>query len=122
MVPIGYRKCGITPLGLTGSLNRAIIPCLDTDDFILEQQTAQKLLIKTFLVHEVALKLNDPKMLKFLARMELILYEIANAEEEQLAETLSSVRFIIDEARLLTEVRELKELIESRGTPASLPG
>ena len=92
------------------------------DDFILERQTAQKLLIKTFLVHEVALKLNDPRMLKFLTRMELILYEIANADEEQLDDTFASVRFIIDEARLLSEVRALKELIESRGTPALMPG
>ncbi len=95
---------------------------VDEDDFFLEKETAQKLLIKTFMVHEVALKLNDPKILRFLTRMELILYELSNAEQDQLAETLSSIKFIIDEAKLLSEVRELKQLIASSGTPESMPG
>jgi len=95
---------------------------LAEDDFFLEKETAQKLLIKTFLVHEVALKLNDPKMLRFLTRMEMILYELSNADQDQLAETLSSVRFIIDDGQLLSEVRELKQLIADSGTPATMPG
>ncbi len=92
------------------------------DEFFLEKETAQKLLIKTFIVHEVALKLNDPKILRFLTRMELILYELSNTEQDQLAETISSVRFIIDEAQLLVEVRELRQLLINSGTPETMPG
>ncbi len=95
---------------------------LEEDDFVLEKETAQKLLIKTFRVHEVALRMKDPKILRFLTRMELILYELSNTDQDQLAETLASVRYIIDEAQLLGEVRELKQLIENAGTPASMPG
>jgi hypothetical protein len=95
---------------------------VDNEEFFLEKETAQKLLIKTFLVHEVALKLSDPRMLKFLTRMELILYELSNADEDQMGETISSVRYIIEEARLLTEVGELKQLLSGSGTPEKMPG
>ena len=95
---------------------------VDNEGFFLEKETAQKLLIKTFLVHEVALKLSDPRILKFLTRMELILYELSNADDDQMAETISSVRFIIEESKLLTEVGELRQMLSGSGTPERMPG
>jgi len=69
------------------------------------KEITQKLLIKTFIVHEIALRQNDPKILRFLSKMELLLYEISNQDKEELASSLSSFTLIIDDTNLLDHAR-----------------
>jgi hypothetical protein len=83
----------------------------EDSDLLISNDTAQKLLIKTFLVHESALQLNEPQLLRFLSKMELILYELANAEEGQDEELLESIRMVINNSDLLEEVRSLQKVI-----------
>lgn len=91
-------------------------------DFFLTPETAQKLLIKTFMVHEIALKLNDPRILRFLSQMELIFIEIANTSPEETREMLDSIRKSAREAGLLEEAQNLLNMIRSSGFKENLPG
>jgi len=73
---------------------------------------AQKLLIKTFIVHEIALRQNDPKILRFLSKMELLLYEVSNVPTEELTQSIDAFSVIIDESKLLDDTRKFqKEII-----------
>jgi hypothetical protein len=86
---------------------------METDIFI-SKESAQKLLIKTFLVHETALKLKDPQLLRFLSKMELILYELANADTERIEDSITAVRLVINRAQLLDEVKLLQKVFKSQ--------
>jgi hypothetical protein len=81
-------------------------------DLLISNETAQKLLIKTFMVHESALRLNSPQLLHFLSKMELILYELANAEKDDSDELIASIRMVIADSDLLGETRRLQKFIE----------
>ena len=81
-------------------------------DFILNRELAQKLLIKTFRVHEIALQLNNLRLLNFLSRMELLLHEVSNLSDEEISESLDTIVTVIEEADLLGEVKALKKLVK----------
>lgn len=74
---------------------------INYSEITFQKEVAQKLLIKTFMVHEIALRQNDPRILKFLSKMEVILYEISNLDEKELVSSLPSFTVIIDDANLL---------------------
>jgi hypothetical protein len=82
------------------------------NDFILNRELAQKLLIKTFRVHEIALQLNNLRLLNFLSRMELLLHEVSNLSDEEISESLDTIVKAIEEADLLREVKTLKTVIK----------
>jgi len=84
----------------------------EDSDILISHETAQKLLMKTFLVHESALQLNSQQLLHFLSKMELILYELANADEGDNEELMESIRMVINESDLLEETRRLQRVIE----------
>jgi hypothetical protein len=87
-------------------------------DFI-NNDLAQKLLIKTFLIHEMALSLNDPSILGFLSKMEMILYDLSNTNEEEMDVTLESIKLVIEKRNLIEESRRLQVVTRE---PSSLPG
>lgn len=91
-------------------------------DSFIDNSTAQKLLMKTFIVHELALQLNDPGMLRFLGQMELILYELSNVEPGEMLQTMESIRVIIDEAHMLDEIRGLQKILKNPGSNSVIPG
>lgn len=86
---------------------------LNSVEFEFKKDIAQKLLIKTFIIHEVALRQNDPKILRFLSKMELLLYEVSNIPSEELSQSVESFNLIIDDSRLLDDARKFqKDLIK----------
>jgi hypothetical protein len=85
---------------------------LNKTDIEFNKSIAQKLLIKTFIIHEIALRQNDPKILRFLSKMELRLYEVSNVPTEELKQSMDAFHVIIDDSRLLDDAREFqKDLI-----------
>ena len=91
-------------------------------DAFLTTEIAQKLLVKTFMVHEMALGLNNARMLRFLSQMELILIEIANAHPEETPEMIRAIRISILDAGLLEDVRDLLKMMKKSGIIGNLPG
>jgi len=82
-------------------------------DLEFNKSIAQKLLIKTFIVHEIALRQNDPKILRFLSKMELLLYEVSNVPTDELTNSIDAFNIIIDESKLLDDTRKFqREIID----------
>jgi hypothetical protein len=90
-----------------------------SSDFIINKEIAQKLLIKTFMIHRIAFKLNDLRILGFLSKMELILYELSNVDESTREVTVESILLGIEEQNLIEESRILQRIIQET---TSLPG
>jgi hypothetical protein len=80
-------------------------------DFYLNQAQAQQLLNKTFRASEIALQLNNLRMINFLNRMELLLHEASNLNEEEIEESLVIIRKVINDFDLLREVKDLKSIM-----------
>jgi hypothetical protein len=85
---------------------------LDQPDFYLDRELAQKLLIKTFRVHEISLRLNNIRMLTFLSQMELLLHEASNLSNGEIKESIDTIRMVIEEAGLLHEVKNLQRIMQ----------
>lgn len=81
-------------------------------EFYLNRDQAQKLLIKTFRVSETATQLKDLRMIIFLNRMELILLEASNLNEEDIDESMALIRKVIEDSNLLGEVKDLRSRME----------
>ena len=84
----------------------------DPSDFILNRELAQKLLIKTFRVSEIALQLKNLPLIKFLSRMELLLHDASNLDLEEMNESLERTKIWIEEANLLEEVKILLTMMK----------
>lgn len=78
-------------------------------DIEFNKSIAQKLLIKTFIIHEIALRQNDPQILRFLSKMELLLYEVSNVSSEELSQSMDAFHVIIDDSRLLDDARKFQK-------------
>jgi hypothetical protein len=81
-------------------------------DIYLNKEIAQQLLKKTFSVHEIALQLNDIRMLRFLSKMEIILYDLSNMQEGEVDESLEGVKMVIQDGDLLEEAKRLQVIME----------
>jgi len=84
----------------------------DPSDFYLNREIAQKLLIKTFRVNEIALQINNLRLINFLNRMELLLHEASNLNMEEMEESLDTIKMVIEEANLLSEVKTLETMMK----------
>ncbi len=69
---------------------------------------AQKLLIQTFVVHEISLRYNKTKLVKFLTNFELVLYELSNLSSEDLIDSLTAIKQIVEQGQLLQAANELQ--------------
>jgi len=74
---------------------------------ILEEIDCNKLLQKTIMLKEQALKINNPRLFELLERLEMILLELANLEKFLTEDELNSVRKNINESRLFVELKQL---------------
>jgi hypothetical protein len=88
----------------------------------MDKEVGQKLLMKTFLVHEIALRLNEHEILRFLGLMEVILYDLSNMTPKEIDETLKFVRSLIEEKKLLQTIQDLQKRLKNSGSPQNLPG
>ena len=84
----------------------------DPSDFYLNRELAQKLLIKTFKVSEIALQINNLRLINFLNHMELLLHDASNLNIEEMDESLDYIKMMIEEADLLNEVKTLQTMIK----------
>jgi hypothetical protein len=91
----------------------------DVYDLYLNKEIAQKLLMRTFLVHEMALQLNDRRMLRFLSKMEMIMIELSNLNDVEVDESMEAIRMVINEQNLLEEVKVLQTVMEKEKTRSS---
>lgn len=82
---------------------------LSREELEFNKNIAQKLLIKTFIIHEIALRQNDPKILRFLSKMELLLYEVSNIPTSELSKSIESLNVIIDDSNLLNDARKFQK-------------
>jgi hypothetical protein len=82
------------------------------NDFYLNRELAQKYLIKTSRVLVIAYQLNNTRMINFLNHMEQLLHEASNLNEENIDESVAIIRKIINDFKILREIRELKLLVE----------
>jgi len=82
--------------------------------FYLDRELARKLLIKTFRVHEIGLRLNELRILRFVGRMEILLHEASNLKDDEVEDFLDTVRMVISETDLLREVSNLQVIYKKR--------
>jgi hypothetical protein len=94
----------------------------DAAGIFMDKEVGQKLLMKTFLVHEIALRLNEPEILRFLGLMEVILYDLSNMTPKEIDETLKFVRSLIEEKKLLPTIQDLQKRLKNTGSPQNIPG
>jgi hypothetical protein len=76
-----------------------------------KKRAAQSLLIRTFVIHELALQLQNDSILEFLTRLELVLYEVSNLTDEELDESLGAIQLLIRESGLLQQAVHFKQLV-----------
>ncbi len=81
---------------------------VENGELILRKKVAQKLLMQTFVIHQMALQLKDERTLNFLTHLEMLLFEVENSDEEQMSNLLSDLTPIIKEKKLLNKNRELR--------------
>ncbi len=95
-------------------LNSNLREELNDQSFFLSKEIAQKLLMQTFLIHEVALKLNNKPILNFLSNLEFLLYDIANSNENEIVLKILEIQGMINELNLLEKTRLFQELFNSK--------
>jgi hypothetical protein len=84
---------------------------IDDPDFYIDGELAQTLLHKTYRAKDIALILNNVKLLDFIGQMELLLSQIANIKEDELIDFLGTIKMVIKDLGLLDEVRILQKTI-----------
>jgi len=90
-------------------MSEMILLAIQNDtEYYLNRELAQKLLIKTFSVSDIAVKLGNLRMIQFLNRMEILLLEASNLNEEELDESIALIRKVVEDSNLLREVEILK--------------
>ena len=77
-------------------------------EIYLDRELAQTLLIKTFRVHDIALQINHLQLLNFVSQMQLLLHQISNIEPSEIPDYIDTIKMVIKEARLLTNVKTLE--------------
>lgn len=93
----------------------------EVDELAASQEMARKMLHKTLLMKEKAVRTNDLQLLHFISRLEVMLYEIANLETEELLASISFLQEMIDETGLLKEARQLHAfLLKTNVNPVAL--
>jgi len=87
---------------------------LTDKSLFLSKEIAQKLLMRTFLVHEIGLRLNNKPILNFLSNLEFLLYDIANSNDDEIVLKINEIQELIKDTSLLEKARLFQELFDSR--------
>ncbi|MBN1561033.1 hypothetical protein JW998_12340 [candidate division KSB1 bacterium] len=85
-----------------------------TDDLIyLNKDIAQTLLYKTAKVQRKAIALEDDVIIIFLNRLELVLLEISNRDDEEIRTTFRDIKNMIKESDMVQKSRRLQHRLET---------
>ena len=95
-------------------MNSNLAEQLADKNFFLSKEIAQKLLIRTFLIHEIALKLDNKPILNFLSNLEFLLYDIANSNDDEIVQKINEIQEMIKDTNLLEKARLFQELFDSK--------
>lgn len=95
-------------------LNSDYAEQLADKSFFLSKEIAQKLLMRTFLIHEIGLKLNNKPMLNFLSNLEFLLYDLANSNDDEIVLKIDEIQELIKDTNLLEKARLFQELFNSK--------
>lgn len=91
----------------------------DEVEWELNRELADELLKIVVPMQQRAIQLNHPETLRFLSKMEIFLYDVANMESEEVAEALPFLKELVLETSLHLEVRRLMDFYKEE-TPADL--
>ena len=84
-------------------------------DLVKQQiQTSKSLLAMIPVAEQIGVQMNDIKFVRFLGRLEMLLYEVANLSEEDTASELNLIQSIIRDSGLLFECRQLQLAIKQK--------
>lgn len=92
---------------------------LVADEVAMIREMAGRLLPKTALMKEKSVRYNDLQMLHFLSRLEIILYEIANSDPDEIIESLAFIQEMFRETGIIQETRVLQEIYRSDAVPTA---
>ncbi len=95
-------------------LNSDLAEQLADKSFLLSKEIAQKLLMRTFLIHEIALKLNNKSIRTFLSNLEFLLYDFANSKDDEIVLKIDEMKQLIKDTKLLEKARLFQELFSSK--------
>lgn len=84
---------------------------LHPEDVQINRQIARKLLIQTSHIQQVSNGFKDEEILDYLTRLELLLLELSNAEEDDIIDAFSEVRRIVVESDLLQSVKTIQQKV-----------
>ena len=87
---------------------------LSDKSFFLSKEIAHKLLMRTFLIHEIALKLNNKPILSFLSTLEFLLYDLANSNDDEIVLKINEIQELIKDTNLLEKALLFQELFSSK--------
>jgi hypothetical protein len=86
----------------------------DTDLVNQQIQTSKSLLAMIPIAEQIGVQMNDIKFVRFLGRLEMLLYEVANLSEKDTASELNLIQSIIRDSGLLFECRQLRLAIKQK--------
>ncbi len=89
------------------------------DEVAMIRKMARRLLPKTALMKEKSVRYNDLQMLHFLSRLEILLYEIANTDPDEMVESLAFIQEMFRETGIIQEARMLQEIYRSDAVPTA---
>jgi len=84
---------------------------IDDPEFFLDGELAETLLHKTYRARDIASQLNNVKLLNFIVQMDMLLSQIVNTEEDELKDFLGTIKKVIKDRGLISEIRILKNTI-----------
>lgn len=82
------------------------------DDIFLNKDIAQSLLYQTAQVQRKAEALDDEVVDTFLTRLELVLLEISNREDEEIRDAFQTIREMVNDADMVQKSRRLQRQLE----------
>ncbi len=83
-------------------------------DINLNKSLAQNLLAKTGRISDYAHRLKDKDLILFLRRLEIILLEISNSNEQEIIEKFQELRQMIYEKQLLEKTKKLQKILDDK--------
>ena len=86
---------------------------LDRENMQTNRELARRLLAKSAFMENKLTGMNEASILEFLNRLEMILLETSGAKDQDLDEAFSQIREAIHETALLSEIKNIQNLINT---------
>lgn len=98
-----------TEILLLQILNSDLTQESDPETFLICRELANKLIAQSLLANDMAAARQNERLSLFITRLEMLVYELANASDQEGISSLHQIRRFIIESDLLSEFRKLKE-------------